>query len=100
MTKLEPQDPSKPLRNFRQEQVILNILKGMSNTQAYNAVYKCKNDQTASAIVTRMLGNASVSARLEWLQKQAADVAIADVRERKIILSAFIREIGNHNPSD
>jgi len=55
---IDPQvNPAKPLKNVRQEQVLLKILAGESNTRAYQSVYKCKNDNTAGVLCNRLLRN-------------------------------------------
>lgn len=75
----------------KQEKFVLNVFRGMNQTQSYMDVYKCKSMEVAKANASRLLTKANVSQRLEDLRSQVSDAAVADVEERKRFLTKIMR---------
>ena len=77
-------DPSKPLNNLRAEAFCLALAKGgvanAAYVEAYPAARKWK-PTTVRSEASRLAALPQVQARLEWLRKQAASSAVADLQE-------------------
>lgn len=85
-------DASKPLKNARHEAFAQAVADGNAEADAYKKVYKAKPN-VARANASRLLTNASVRARVDWLKEQNAKVK-ALTRERKREILAKIAEDG------
>lgn len=85
-------DASKPLKSARHEAFAQAVADGNSEVDAYKEVYGAKAS-VARANSSRLLTNASVRARVEWLKEQNAKVK-ALTRERKREILAKIAEDG------
>lgn len=75
-----------------QRKTVLNVLSGMKQIDAYkSAGGKAKNDEAASAIVSRMLSNAKVRAFYDALKARAATEAVMTREEALIRLTRSAR---------
>lgn len=62
-------DPSLPLDNEQHERFCLELLAGKNQTRAYQLTYRC-DYATAGANGCRLLKDARVKARLDWLKAE------------------------------
>lgn len=80
--------------NMRQEKFIQNIIKGMSQRQAYKDVYKSKySDKAIDEHASTLFNSAKVQERYKELLKELEDKAIMSAKERMIWLSEVINNI-------
>ena len=78
--------------SVRQEKFCLEYAKSGNATEAYKlAGYQPKSEKAAGASAARMLGNVSVQARLQELQREMATPKIADAKEIQEGLTALFR---------
>lgn len=78
--------------SVRQEKFCLEYAKSGNATEAYKlAGYQPKSEKAAGASAARMLGNVSVQARLQELQREIAMPKIADAKEIQEGLTALFR---------
>jgi len=78
--------------NERQETFCLNIVKGMTNGQAYkNAGFNIEKLDHASAAATRLLKNAHIRQRITELKQPVYDSIDCSLRERATIYSDMAR---------
>lgn len=87
-------DPSKPLDNLHAEAFCLALAKGgvanAAYVEAYPAARKWK-PATVRSESSRLAALPQVKARIEWLRKQAANVAILSLIEVKEALTRMAR---------
>lgn len=77
--------------NMRQEKFIQNIIKGMSQRQAYKDVYKSKySDKAIDEHASTLFNSAKVQERYKELLKELEDKAIMSAKERMIWLSKVV----------
>lgn len=77
-------DPSKPLDNLHAEAFCLALTKGGVLATAYIEAYpaaKRWKSATVRSEASRLAALPQVQARLEWLRKQSASSAVADLQE-------------------
>lgn len=73
-------DGSTPLKNARHEAFARGVAEGKSQTDAYtDAGYK--GGPTAHANASRLIGNATVRARVDYLKAQAANKALVTAED-------------------
>jgi len=76
----------------KQEIYTQNLFKGMYQRDAYiDAYHPAYALSTIDANASRLAKNEKVSARLKELRQKAEDATIADVKERKQVLTEIIR---------
>jgi hypothetical protein len=76
----------------KEEKVVQFIFQGMSQTDAYMDVYKCKSNAVAEAAASRMLSKVIVKARLNELQGKVEAKTVLSVTERKEKLTEIIEK--------
>lgn len=74
----EEVDPAQPLKNGKHETAVGFVLKGLSYTDAYLAVYGGTR-QCADSAGPRLFGNVRVKARLEFLKAKATEMVVKEV---------------------
>ena len=75
----------------KQENFVINLLKGMNQSAAYQLAYGCKSANVAKVNASRLLTKANVKAKYEELTKQTESAAVMSVEERKARLSEIAR---------
>jgi phage terminase small subunit len=68
---------STPLPNLKHERFAEAVACGRSVTQVYRSLYDVANDDVASAVGSRLLGNAKVAERVTYLSQQMAKTALS-----------------------
>ena len=87
--------------NMRQEKFIQNIIKGMSQRQAYKDVYKSKySDKAIDEHASTLFNSAKVQERYKELLKELEDKAIMSAKERIIWLSKVVKGDIKHTSYD
>lgn len=68
----------------KQEQFVQNMVKGMSQADAYRAAYSCKNmkDKTIYEAASRLMADSNISARLTELRGQLDKETIMSAQKR------------------
>lgn len=99
---MKPYDPSKPLPRPQDEAYAVLLAKGeMPQIKCFLEVWpnaaKWKAPAQHAKASTRA---ANVWERVEHLRKLAADAAVMDIRERRLIATRIARQIGNQDPAD
>ena len=87
------------LTNIQMEQYAQNIIKGMSQAEAYRDVYpKAKKwtDKTVYNHASEMRRIPEVDERIKELQAEAASAAVMDRQERMEILTSIGRDTNMH----
>lgn len=76
----------------KQEQFVKNIIKGMSQADAYRNAYDCKkmSDKTIHENASRLMANSKVTARVSELRDKLATPSIMSAQERLKWLSELI----------
>lgn len=76
----------------KQELFVQNLVKGMSQREAYKNSYNAKNmaDETIDNNASKLFKNNEISVRYKELIKEADDKAIMTAKERKIWLTKMI----------
>jgi phage terminase small subunit len=76
----------------KQEKFVQNLVKGMSQREAYKNSYSAKNmaDETIDNNASKLFKNNEISTRYKELIKEADDKAIMTAKERKIWLTELI----------
>lgn len=76
----------------KQEQFVKNIIKGMSQADAYRNAYDCKkmSDKTIHENASRLMANSKVAARVSELRDKLATPSIMSAQERLKWLSELI----------
>lgn len=78
--------------NIKQERFCLEYSKSGNATAAYKlAGFKSKDDNSASASATRLLGNVKIQARLKELTEEVKNAKIADTIECQELLTELAR---------
>ena len=77
----------------KQEKFVQNLIKGMSQREAYKNSYNASNmkDETIDSNACRLFADSKISARYNELIKEAEDKAIMTAKQRKIWLTELIR---------
>lgn len=83
--------PDAPLLNTRHEVFAQLVADGNSDTQAYFQIYKTKSRNVARINASRLLTNASVRARIRFLQEQNAALYALSRAEKRSILAKIAR---------
>ena len=83
--------PDSPLDNPRHEAFAQLVVSGKSDTQAYFEIYKTKSRNVARINASRLLTNASVRARIRFLQDQNAALNALSRAEKRLILAKIAR---------
>lgn len=91
--------PDSPLTNSRHETFAQLVAGGKSETGAYFEVYKTKSRNVARINASRLLTNASVRARIRFLQDQNAAANALSRAEKRFILAKIARGENPANPS-
>lgn len=91
--------PDSPLLNPRHEAFAQLVANGNSDTQAYFEIYKTKSRNVARINASRLLTNASVRARIRFLQDQNAALNALSRAEKRFILAKIARGETPDNPS-
>ena len=65
----------------------LDVFNGENPAESYFVHYKVKSMSVAAASATRLLKNVNVSAYLQELRQKTEDASVADVLERKQVLT-------------
>ena len=84
--------PDSPLTNSRHETFAQLVAGGKSETGAYFEVYKTKSRNVARINASRLLTNASVRARIRFLQDQNAAANALSRAEKRQLLAQIARE--------
>lgn len=87
-------DETKPLKNARHEAFAQAVADGNSEIAAYKKVYKAKPN-VARANASRLLTNASVRARVRYLQRQNALIQALSREEKRQMLAEIARHAEN-----
>lgn len=76
----------------KQEKFVQNLVKGMSQREAYKNSYNAVNmkDETIDNNASKLFKNNEISTRYNELIKEAEDKAIMTAKERKIWLTELI----------
>ena len=78
--------------NNRQEAFALNLVKGMTQYEAYtNAGYSNGNKKTTAENACRLAKNDKIVARIQELRQPICDEAVTSLRERRQIYSKWSR---------
>ena len=83
--------PDSPLHNSRHEAFAQFVADGKSETEAYFLVYKTKSRNVARITASRLLTNASVRARVRFLQNENAKLNALNRGEKRLILAKIAR---------
>lgn len=83
-------DAGSPLKNSRHEIFAQALADGLTESDAYKKAYNAK-PSVARANASRLIANASVRARVDWLKRQNAKISALS-RERKREILATIAE--------
>ena len=75
----------------KQENFVINLLKGMNQTQAYQLAYGCKSVNVAKVGASRLLTNVNIKAKYQELISHTESAAVMSVEERKARLSEIAR---------
>ena len=77
----------------KQEMFVQNMVKGMSQADAYRASYACKNmsDKTIHEAASRLANDSKISARLSELRQQLTKETIMSAQERLEWLTGVIK---------
>ena len=77
----------------KQEKFVRGLLEGQTQTQAYRNAYDAAgmSEDSVYKEASRLARKAAVRKRLELLQKELDDAAIANARERLELLTQIIR---------
>lgn len=76
----------------KQQQFCLEYLKDFNGTRAYMEAYKCKNEDNARSMASRMLStNVNVRAYIEEETEKINNAKICDVKEIRELLSEIAR---------
>jgi len=75
----------------KQENFVINLLKGMNQTEAYRLAYGCKSTNVAKVNASKLLTKTNVRAKYQELTKQTESAAVMSVEERKARLSEIAR---------
>lgn len=78
---------AEPLANSRHERFACELAKGSAAGKAYEAAGYKRDDGCAS----RLLRNAKVAARVDWLKRQAAAVDVLTIAEKRQFLARLVR---------
>lgn len=83
----------------KQEKFVQNLVKGMSQREAYKNSYSASRmkDATIDSNACRLFADSKISARYNELIKEAEDKAIMSAKERQIWLTNMI---GSSNASN
>lgn len=90
-TSAQTNSPDSPLNNSRHEAFAQLVVSGKSDTQAYFEIYKTKSRNVARINASRLLTNASVRARIRFLQGQNAALNALSRAEKRFILAKIAR---------
>ena len=76
----------------KQEKFVRNLIKGMSQREAYKKSYDADNmtDKSIDEEACRLFNNPKISSRYEELQERAANAAIMSAQERLEYLTGII----------
>ena len=77
--------------SIQQQNFCLSIFQGKSAGTAYIENYPVKNINTANSAGSRLLKRVEIQDRIAELRKKAEDDSVADVLERKQLLTELIR---------
>lgn len=93
MNQVSQQDlSSSPLKNARHEKFAQFVADGKFESEAYELAFNCKkNSATARVNSSRLLTNALVRARIEFLKAQNAKAAGLSREEKREILAKIAR---------
>jgi len=99
---VKPDDPTKPLPRPQDEAYAVLLAKGdKPQIKCFLEIWPHAAKWKADAQHTKASHRADkVWARVEHLRKKAEDQAVADIRERRLICTRIMREIGNQDPAD
>ena len=77
----------------KQEKFVQNLIKGMTQRQAYKNSYDAENmkDETIDNEASKLFNNNEVSARYQELMSKLEDEAIMTAKQRMIWLSDVVR---------
>lgn len=77
----------------KQEQFVQNIIKGMSQADAYRSAYNTKrmSDKTIHENASRLANDSKVTARLNELRAQISTASIMTAQERLEYLTRVVR---------
>ena len=79
--------------NVKQEKFIQNIVKGLSQRQAYKEAYEVNYDDNAIDInASKLFNSPKVKLRYEELMKELEDKSIMSAKERMKYLTEIIKE--------
>lgn len=83
------------LENARHERFIQNIVKGMTQRQAYKDAFpdNNSNDKTVDELASRLFNNIKVHTRYEELLEELEDKSIMSAKERMKWLTDVIKNI-------
>lgn len=88
--KTQASNASQPLKNSKHENFAQLVADGEFECDAYKKVYGAK-PSVARANGTRLLTNASVRARVDWLKEQNAEAKALSREEKRQILAEIAR---------
>lgn len=78
----------------KQEQFVQNIIKGMSQADAYRSAYSCENmsDNAIYVNASKLASNTKVELRLSELRNELAKPSIMTAQERLEYLTGIVNE--------
>ena len=78
----------------KQEQFVQNIIKGMSQADAYRSAYSCENmsDNAIYVNASKLASNTKVALRLSELRNELAKPSIMTAQERLEYLTGIVNE--------
>ena len=79
----------------KQEKFITNIIKGMSQREAYKDAYNAENmkDESIDCNACKLFNDAKIKQRYEELIEKMQDEAIMTAKERMVWLTEVVKEI-------
>ena len=79
----------------KQEKFIQNIIKGMSQREAYKDAYNAENmkDESIDCNACKLFNDAKIKQRYEELIEKMQDEAIMTAKERMVWLTEVVKEI-------
>ena len=84
--------------NVKQEKFIQNIVKGMSQRQAYKDAYGATYDEDAiDNNASKLFNTDEVQARYKELMKELEDKAIMSAKERMVWLSGVVKDVNRED---